>query len=302
MKLSQSADVTVLVLGENEQLSREAWADNHRGDRMTLDLVGRQMDLARAVLAGHRPTVVLLIHTVVHLAVGELAARAPALLDGFYLGEETGTAVAEVLFGDVSPAGRLPVTVPRSVGTLPAYYDYKPSARRPYLFEDPGPLWLFGFGLTYAAFRYEGLSVSPSRIAPGGQVAVAVTVTNTSARASDEVVQLYVHDMVSSVTRPVEELRGVSGAFGLGPGESRRVTMNLGTAGSCPSTTRRCTRSSNPARSKSWSAAAPRTGSARRSKSPRPSHQPESRSASRLRARAGTGTRSSSGTALQRAA
>jgi beta-glucosidase len=228
VKLSQSADVTVLVLGENEQLSREAWLDNHRGDRMTLDLVGRQMDLARAILAGHRPTVVLLIHGG-PLSVGELAARAPALLDGFYLGEETGTAVAAVLFGDVSPAGRLPVTVPRSVGTLPAYYNYKPSARRPYLFEDPGPLWPFGFGLTYAAFRYEGLSVSPSRIPPGGQVAVSVTVTNTSARASDEVVQLYIHDTVSSVTRPVEELRGFR-RIRLGAGESKRVTMNLGPA------------------------------------------------------------------------
>jgi beta-glucosidase len=221
-----AADVTLLVLGQNEQLSREGWADNHRGDRMTLDLVGRQMDLARAVLAAGRPTVVLLIHGS-PLAITELARSAPAILDGFYLGEETGSAVADVLFGDVSPAGRLPVTVPRSVGTLPAYYNYKPSARRPYLFEEPGPLWPFGFGLSYTTFRYSGLAVTPARIAPDGHATVAVTVSNTGKRGADEVVQLYVHDLVSSVTRPVEELEGFRRVH-LDAGESRRVEMDLG--------------------------------------------------------------------------
>jgi beta-glucosidase len=112
---------------------------------------------------------------------------------------------------------------------LPAYYSYKPSARRPYLFEEPGPLWPFGFGLSYASFRYEGLSVSPARIAPDGQATVTVKVTNTSTRASDEVVQLYVHDVVSSVTRPVKELRGFR-RIHFGPGESKQVTMTLGPA------------------------------------------------------------------------
>jgi beta-glucosidase len=225
-KLAAAADVVLLVLGQDEQLSREGWADNHRGDRTSLDLVGRQMDLARAVLAAGRPTIVLLIHGS-PLAITELARAAPAILDGFYLGEETGTAVAEVLFGDVSPAGRLPVTVPRSVGSLPAYYNYKPSARRLYLFEDPGPLWPFGFGLSYTTFRYEGLAVTPARIAPDGHATVAVTVTNRGQRASDEVVQLYIHDLVSSVTRPVEELKGFR-RIHLGPGESKRIEMPLG--------------------------------------------------------------------------
>ncbi|MCL2448098.1 MAG: glycoside hydrolase family 3 C-terminal domain-containing protein [Polyangiaceae bacterium] len=226
VKLAQTSDVTLLVLGQNEQLSREAWADNHLGDRMSLDLVGRQMDLARAVLATHKPTVVLLIHGG-PLSVPELAAHAPALLDGFYLGEETGNAVAAVLFGDVSPAGRLPWTIPRSVGTVPAFYAYKPSARRPYLFEETGPLWPFGFGLTYASVRYSGLSVSPAHIAPDGHATVTVTVTNEGARASDDVVQLYIHDLVSSVTRPVQELRGFR-RIHLAPGESKRVDMPVG--------------------------------------------------------------------------
>jgi beta-xylosidase len=225
-KLAASADVTLLVLGQNEQLSREGWADNHRGDRMSLDLVGRQMDLFRAVVATRRPTVVLLIHGS-PLSVPDLAQSAQAILDGFYLGEETGTAVAAVLFGDVGPAGRLPVSIPRSVGVLPAYYNYKPSARRPYLFEDPGPLWPFGFGLTYTSFRYDGLRLAPSRIPADGHTTVSVDVTNVGARASDEVVELYVRDLVSSVTRPVRELKGFR-RIHLGPGESKRVEMVLG--------------------------------------------------------------------------
>lgn len=225
-KVAAAADVNVLVIGQNEQLSREGWSDNHRGDRMTLDLVGRQMDLARAVMATGKPTVVVLIHGS-PLGIEELAHSATAILDGFYLGEETGTAVAAALFGDVSPAGRLPVSVPRSVGTVPAYYDYKPSARRPYLFEETGPLWPFGYGLAYATFRYDNLTVSPDRVGPAGHATVSVTVTNTGSRASDEVVQLYIHDLVSSVTRPVQELKGFR-RIHLDPGQSERVTMDVG--------------------------------------------------------------------------
>jgi beta-glucosidase len=225
-KVAAAADLTVLVLGQNEQLSREGWEDTHRGDRMTLDLVGQQMDLARAVFASGKPTVVVLIHGG-PLSVEELTRGARAVLDGFYLGEETGDALAAVLFGDVSPAGRLPVSVPRSVGTVPAYYDHKPSAERPYLFEELGPLWPFGFGLSYASFRYEGLSVTPARIPRDGHATVAVTVTNAGTRPSDEVVQLYVHDLVSSVTRPVRELKAFR-RIHLDPGASQRVEIPVG--------------------------------------------------------------------------
>ncbi len=225
-KLAAAADVTVLVLGQDEQLSREGWADTHRGDRTSLDLVGRQMDLARAVLARGRPTIVVLIHGS-PLTIPELARTAPAIVDGFYLGEETGTAVAAVLFGDVSPAGRLPVSVPRSVGSIPAYYNYKPSARRLYLFEEPGPLWPFGYGLSYTSFQYGTPTVTPDRMAPDGHATVSVTVTNAGARASDEIVQLYIHDLVSSVTRPVQELKGFR-RIRLEPGETKRVEMALG--------------------------------------------------------------------------
>jgi beta-glucosidase len=225
-KLAATADVVLLVLGQNEQLSREGWADNHVGDRMTLDLPGKQMELARAVLATGKPTVLLLIHGS-PLSINELARTVPAILDGFYLGEETGDAVADVLFGDVSPSGKLPLSTPRSVGTIPAYYNYKPSARRLYLFEEPGPLWAFGSGLSYTTFGYDKLAVKPERIAPDGHTTVSVTVTNTGKRAADEVVQLYIHDLVSSITRPVQELKGFR-RIHLKPGEAKRVEMPLG--------------------------------------------------------------------------
>jgi len=225
-KVAAGADVVLLVLGQNEQLSREAWADEHRGDRGSLDLVGRQMDLVRAVVATGRPTVALLINGS-PLAVAELARLCGAVLEGFYLGEETGTAVADVLFGDVSSAGRLPATFARDAGALPAYYNYKPSARRLRLFEEAGPLWPFGFGLSYTTFRYDGLAVRPERIPPDGHATVSVTVTNTGKRAGDEVVQLYIRDRVSSVTRPVQELKGFR-RVSLGPGEARRVELPLG--------------------------------------------------------------------------
>jgi beta-glucosidase len=121
----------------------------------------------------------------------------------------------------------LPVSVPRSVGALPVYYNYKPSARRPYLQEQPGPLWAFGHGLTYTTFRYDKLAVSPTKITPGSRTVVSVNVTNTGKRASDEVVQLYIHDLVSSVTRPVQELKGFQ-RIHLKPGESKHVELPLG--------------------------------------------------------------------------
>lgn len=220
------ADATILVIGQNEQLSREAWSSTHLGDRSSLELVGAQMELARAVLASGRPTVVLLIHGG-PLAIPELARTAPAILDGFYLGEETGNAVADVLFGEVSPAARLPVSIPRSVATVPAFYNRKPSADRLHLFEQAGPLWPFGHGLAYATFRYDRLTVSPSRIALDGKTRVSVTVTNTGKRAADEVVQLYVRDVVASVARPIKELKGFRRVH-LRPGQSEMVSFELG--------------------------------------------------------------------------
>jgi beta-glucosidase len=225
VEVAKASDACVVVVGGNEDTNKEAWAENHLGDRDSLDLVGRQNDLVKAVLDTGKPTVVVLINSG-PLSVNYIAERVPAILEGFYLGQETGTAIADVLFGDYNPAGKLPVSFPRSVGQLPIYYDHKPTARRGYLFTSKEPLFPFGYGLSYTTFQYSNLKVSPAQIGPAGQAEVSVTVINTGRRAGDEVVQLYIHDLVGSVTRPVLELKDFR-RVSLAPGESKTVTFTL---------------------------------------------------------------------------
>ncbi|MBI1761572.1 MAG: glycoside hydrolase family 3 C-terminal domain-containing protein [Acidobacteria bacterium] len=195
---AKASDVALLVVGGNEDTSKEAWADNHIGDRDTLDLVGRQNDLVKAIVETGKPVVVLLINSA-PLSINYIAENVPAILEGFYLGQETGVAVADVLFGDTNPAGKLAVSIPRSVGQLPIYYNHKPTARRGYLYTSKEPLFPFGFGLSYTTFEYSDLKVAPTQIGPHGQAEVSVTVKNTGNRAGDEIVQLYIRDVVSSV-------------------------------------------------------------------------------------------------------
>ena len=147
------ADAVILAIGDNEQTSREGWALNHLGDRASLDLVGQQDELIDAIAATGKPIVALLFSGR-PASVRNLAEKADAILQLWYLGQESGRAVAEVLFGDVNPGGRLPITIPRSVGHVPAYYNHKPSARRGYLFDSIAPLFPFGFGLSYTTFAY----------------------------------------------------------------------------------------------------------------------------------------------------
>jgi len=153
----------------------------------------------------------------------------PAILDGWYLGQETGTAVAEALFGDINPGGKLPVTVARQVGQLPVFYNRKPSARRGYLFDTTAPLFPFGYGLSYTTFAYANLRVAAARIRPTEKMTVSLDVTNTGKRAGDEVVQLYIRDVVSFATQPVKQLRGFRRVT-LQPGETRTVTFEVGPA------------------------------------------------------------------------
>jgi len=224
--LARRSQVAIVVVGDNEMTSREAYAPNHLGDRADLGLPGEQEELVRAVLATGTRTVLVLIHGR-PLSIPALVARGPAILDGWYLGQETGTAVAEALFGDIDPGGKLPVTVARHVGQLPVFYNHKPSARRGYLFDTTQPLFPFGYGLSYTTFAYAHLRVAPSRIAPGARATVSVDLTNTGPRSGDEVVQLYVRDEVSWATRPVAELRGFRRVT-LRPGETRAVTFEVG--------------------------------------------------------------------------
>jgi beta-glucosidase len=225
-KVAQKADIAILVLGENEQTSREAWAANHPGDRDSLDLLGNQDDLVKAVLGTGKPVVVFLLHGRPN-SINYISENVSAILDGWYLGQETGTAVADVLFGDYNPGGKLPITVPRSTGQLPDYYYQKPTAKREYLASTTKPLYPFGWGLSYATFRYANLRISPETTGPQGDTRVSVDVTNTGKVRGDDVVQLYIRDEVSSVTRPVKELRGFR-RITLEPGETKSVEMSLG--------------------------------------------------------------------------
>jgi beta-glucosidase len=226
VKVAQKADVIILVLGGNEQTSREAWAPEHKGDRDSLDLLGNQDDLVKAVLVTHKPVVVFLIHGRPN-SINYIAENVPAILDGWYLGQESGTAAAEVLFGDYNPAGRLPITIPRSVGQLPDYYYQKPSAKREYLDDSIQPLFPFGWGLSYSTFKYGNPRLAPDTIGPEGTTHFSVDVTNTGSVRGDEVVQLYIRDEVSSVTRPVKEMRGFR-RISLDPGQTKTVEFPLG--------------------------------------------------------------------------
>jgi beta-glucosidase len=222
---ARDADVIVMVLGDNEQTSREAWADNHLGDRASIDLLGQQNDLARAVFALNKPTVVLLLNGR-PLSVAYLAENAPALIEGWYLGQETGHAVADVLFGRVSPGGKLPVTIARSVGQLPMFYNHKPTSRRGYLFDTTEPLYPFGYGLSYTTFETSEPRLARADIGMGESVQVSVDVVNTGRVKGDEVVQLYVRDDQASVTRPVMELKHFRRVT-LEPGARTTVTFEL---------------------------------------------------------------------------
>lgn len=222
---ARDADVIVLALGGNEQTSREAWSLTHMGDRANLDLIGRQNDLVDAMVALGKPVVAVLFNGR-PLAVVHLAQSVPVLFECWYLGQETGTAVAEVLFGDFNPAGKLPITIPRSVGHLPVFYNHKPSARRGYLFDDVSPLYPFGFGLSYTNFQLEDLRLAKKRIRRGEATKALVNITNTGPHAGAEVVQMYIRDLVSSVTRPVKELKGFKKVF-LQRGERRMVELDI---------------------------------------------------------------------------
>lgn len=205
-ELASKADIIILALGGNEQTSREAWVESHMGDRTDLQLVGEQMELVDAMKSIDKPIVSLLFNGK-PLAITDLTDKSDALIECWYLGSECGNAVANVLTGDVNPSGRLPISIPRSVGHIPCFYNYKPTARRGYLFDDVSPLFPFGFGLSYSTFEYSDIDLSSAEMTKEDSIVVTVKVRNTSEVDGSEVVQLYIRDEVSSVTRPVKELK-----------------------------------------------------------------------------------------------
>ncbi len=231
---ARESQAAIVVLGENEwQAKDKAGTDGEGFDVASLDLTGRQEELLKAVQATGTPTVLVLINGR-PLSIRWAAEHLPAIVEAWLPGERGGEAVADVVFGDVEPSGRLPITIPRHVGQLPVAYDYKPSKAywlkdgwgKPYADMSPEPLWPFGHGLGYTSFAYSGLRIVPERARQGEDVTVSVDVTNTGRRAGTEVVQLYLHDPIASVVVPVQRLRGFQ-RVSLQPGERRAVLLTL---------------------------------------------------------------------------
>ncbi|HUU28693.1 MAG TPA: glycoside hydrolase family 3 N-terminal domain-containing protein [archaeon] len=229
------ADVAVVVLGEGEDNKgeRKYTTDGEAFDIASLDLTGLQQDLIRAVYETGTPTVLVLLNGR-PLSIRWCAEHVPAILEPWKCGEEGGRAVAEVLFGDVNPSGRLPVTVPRHVGQLPVYYNYKKSKKywienawgKAYVDLSPEPLYEFGYGLSYTKFEYSDLEIVPQATGPSGNIRIRLDVRNVGEREGKEVVQLYLNDPISTVSTPVKELKGFR-KIALGPGEKKTVEFTL---------------------------------------------------------------------------
>jgi len=232
LKAARKADVAVVVLGENER-----WAPNDEGtngegrDIASLNLTGIQEDLLKAVHETGTPTVLVLINGR-PLSIPWASEHIPAIVEAWLPGEKGGAAIADVFFGDYNPSGKLPVTIPRHVGQLPVYYNQVPSRLRSiqavesYVDMPAFPLWEFGFGLSYTSYEYANLRIIPEEIGTHGEVTISADVVNTGRRKGSEVVQLYVRDLLATVTSPIKELKGFE-KITLEPGEMKTVEFVL---------------------------------------------------------------------------
>jgi beta-glucosidase len=228
VRVARESDVAIVAVGESAEMSGEA------ASRSSLDLPGRQLDLVKAIHATGKPMIVVLMNGR-PLTINWIAENAPAILETWFAGTQGGAAIADALFGDVNPGGKLPVTFPHAVGQLPLYYNHKNTGRPPdaknkytskYLDVPWTPLFPFGHGLSYTQFSLTNLQLSAQMISLDGRITASVEVENTGRRTGDEVVQLYLSDVASSVTRPVKELKGFE-RITLRAGERRRVQFTL---------------------------------------------------------------------------
>lgn len=226
---ASKSEVAIVIVGEVKDMVGEA------ASRSSLDLPGRQMDLVKAIHATGKPTIVVLVNGRPP-TIGWIVENVPAILESWMGGTESGNAIADILFGDVNPGGKLPVTFPRSVGQAPIYYNHLNTGRPPeannrytskYLDIPWTPQFPFGYGLSYTQFRISNVMLSAERIRPGGTIRVSAEVENIGKLAGDEVVQLYIRDLTASITRPVKELKGFQRVT-LRAGEKRRVEFQLG--------------------------------------------------------------------------
>ena len=225
VETARGADTIILAVGDTEQTSREGFATNHLGDRTDIDILGEQNALVDALAALGKPLIVA-AYNGRPPSWPNVVEKANAILECWYPGQEGGIAVAEALLGDINPGGKLPVTVVRNEGQVPYFYNHKPSARRGYLFDDKGPLFPFGHGLSYTTFTMSAPRPAKTRFSVSEPIPVTVDVTNTGSRAGDEVVQLYITRSDVSVTRPVLELKGFERVT-LQPGETRTVAFTI---------------------------------------------------------------------------
>ncbi len=219
VELVKASDAAVVVLGEEPREVGEG------KDRTNLDLGSQQMALIKAIYATGKPVSVVLFNGR-PLSIGWVADHIPAIVESWFAGEKGGLAIADVLLGKVNPSGKLPISFPRSVGQLPFYYDHKPTSSHRYVDEASTLLFPFGLGLSYTHFEYSDLQISPTPAPAGEKVKISVVVKNTGDREGDEVAELYIRDVVSSVTTPAIELRGF-GRIHLKPGESGTVRFVL---------------------------------------------------------------------------
>ena len=225
VEAARDSDVIILAIGGDESTSREAWSETHLGDRDDITLIGEQNELIEALATLGIPMVGVVISGR-PVTLAEVEEHFDAILYGWQLGQETGTAVADLLVGKRSPSGKMPVSIPRNVGQIPVFYNHKPTARRGYAFTETAPLYHFGFGLSYSTFDISDPVLAAAEITADQSTAVSVSVTNTGAVEADEIVQLYIRDKVSSVTRPVLELKGFQ-RVSLAPGETAEVSFEI---------------------------------------------------------------------------
>lgn len=229
VEIARKADVAVVVVGDRSGLT-PGCTSGEAIDRATLGLPGVQQQLVEAIHATGTPVIVVLLNGR-PLALPWIAEHVPAVIEAWIPGEEGGTAIADVLFGDYNPGGKLPVSLPRTVGQVPVYYGHKPSGGRSnwygdYIDASAKPLFPFGHGLSYTRFEYTNLSITPAQVDATGEVQISAEVTNSGGREGEEVVQLYVRDVVASVTRPVQELKGFK-RIRLAAGETKTVSFRL---------------------------------------------------------------------------
>lgn len=220
-KIAKSADLAIVVLGENRITNGET------SDVASLDLTGLQLDLLKAVYETGTPTVVVLINGR-PLSIRWTAENIPAIVEAWMCGEEGGNAIADVLFGDYNPGGHLPITFPRHSGQLPVYYNHSVSKAYWSGYADMSwtPLFEFGFGLSYTTFEYSNLQIIPKEIGPAGDVYISADVKNTGKREGNEVVQLYINDVISSMSTPIKELKGFE-KLSLAAGEKKTVRFKI---------------------------------------------------------------------------